>query len=137
MISKIEIPDGIDMPVEPDILYASVLGIVTAQFAELVLLEEGVYDVTPRIWTKNLHDHELGVLSDGNGMYRTIPKGPNFGFFASSGRRDETVFNHGGITTPIHQGQPIAIIGGRHPTKDGLHIFGLIVHDSIESYFND
>ena len=52
MISRLEFPDGIDLPLDPNTMQAEVAGIVVARLADLELLDQGVYDVTPKIWTK-------------------------------------------------------------------------------------
>lgn len=128
MISRLEFPDGIDLPLDPNTMQAKVAGIVVARLADLELLDQGIYDVAPKIWTKNLHNHELTVLDNGQGLYRIYPRDPEFGFIESASQTGMTNFRRGGRVNDVNAEQPVAVIGGGHPKKRELQMFGLIIY---------
>lgn len=126
-IAKLEIREGSPLLAEGKDLRSAVGKLLVARFRELELLRPGVYDVTPAIWTKNNHDHELTVFDNGEGLYKVLPKADDAGLLTVTQKGLEP-YKPGGQQNPINNGNPIAIIGGGHPSKEGLHIFGLITY---------
>lgn len=99
-----------------------------ANTVDLEYLTTGVYSVTPSIWTKHTHNHELTVLDNGEGLYRIYPRDPKVGFVESAIEGGMTPFRQGGRVNLINAEQPLAIVAGRHPDKRQLQIFSLIAH---------
>lgn len=126
MITRLEFPDGIDMPRDPNQLNSECRKLLIAHVVELEFLETGVYDITPKIWTENTHAHELTVLDNGEGLYQMYPKDSEVGFTETAGGLSS--FKRGGRMNPIDAEKPLHIVGGGHPNKPFLYIFGLIVY---------
>lgn len=84
--------------------------------------------MTPKIWTKNLHNHELTVLDNGQGLYRIYPRDPEFGFIESASETGITNFRRGGRVNDVNAEQPVAVMGGGHPKKGELQMFGFIIY---------
>lgn len=129
MISYLEFPDGTPLELNADRLQQSVGELIVANAVDLQLLEVGVYDITPKIWTKNTHNHQLDVLDDGTGLYSLFPKDSGVGFMRSdTGMRIES----GGTTNIINGENPLAVVAGGHKSKAKPQIFGIIAYLPID-----
>jgi len=130
MIARLEFPEGVPFA-SPDVLAdraalaAMVMGIIVENSADFTFPDPGVYDVTPKIWTRHLHEHELTVLDNGRGLYRMIPRSNDVGVY--DGRTDNPLqFRPGGSSTHLGPEEPIVLITGNHPRRAGLQLFGLV-----------
>lgn len=90
-------------------------------------LNPGEYVVTPKVWSKNTHEHELVVLENGEGMYRVRPKDERSGYIQLTAD-GITGFGRGGREQPINDKSPLIVISGGHPHARGIHIFGLVFY---------
>lgn len=115
------------MPLDPVEFMTAPAELILTKLQELELLVPGDYDVTPRIWTRNTHTHELTVFDNGEGLYRLRPKDEQVGTVIMEGSTTGPV-QPGGNNQPINADHPWAIIAGGHPKKQGIHIFGLIAY---------
>lgn len=124
---RLEIPDGEPLPGDASQLHAVMAQILITHSADLETLRSGAYDITPRIWTRNTHRHELTVFDNGEGIYRILPITENVGYHVAS-NAGINPYAEGGRTQPLNATQPLHIIGGGHPRKSELQIFGLILY---------
>jgi len=125
-IAELKFPDGEPLPTDPSDIRGVIGRLLVAHVDELDPLEPGQYNVTPAIWTKNLLDHELVVLDDGTGIYRTYPRHRDSGYYAVT--QGSSRLRRGGQQQPINLENPFALIAGGHPRKHDLQIFGLIAY---------
>lgn len=130
MIASLEFPDGHDMPA-PTSLRQHVRDIIVASIDDLIVLDPGTYDITPKLWTRNTHAHELVVLDNGTGLYRLIPKYDDSGS-ANLTRSGSQTFQRGGRTSVINAENPQVLVAGGHSTKRGLHIFNILTYLDIQ-----
>src|SRR5450631_3472996 len=107
MISHLAIPEGFEMPIDASLLHQALAEILVANRAELEYMQTGVYDVTPKIWTKNTHNHELTVLDNGEGLYRLYPKDSTVGVVEPA-NGEFGPFKKGGRVTAVNSEQPIS-----------------------------
>jgi hypothetical protein len=126
-IAELKIPDGEPLPTGSIVAMRAVaVELMIARTSELSLLGPGQYDITPDIWTKHLHNHELVVLDDGTGLYRMHPRHDDSGLAQVS--PGGTRMKQGGQNTLIDRKNPLAIVAGGHPRKPDLQMFGLIAY---------
>jgi len=128
MIAKVEFPDGIELPSDPAKIQADVIRMMIEHENDIETMPTGVYDITPIIWTRNTHNHELTVLDNGQGLYRIFPKVENAGLLQTVATGGLGGFKKGGILNPINKESPLAIVAGGHPHKPRAQIFGVIAH---------
>lgn len=126
-IARLSFPEGAPLPTNPNTLHVEVAKLVVANSGDLELLPQGDYDITPEIWTRNTHNHLLTVLDNGEGRYRMAPRESTFGYqMAESEGLGH--FQEGGRQQHIDSNNPIVILGGGHPTKPDLQLFGIVVY---------
>jgi hypothetical protein len=133
MINRLSMPDGEPLPQTQDQFMQAIGELLTAHAQDVVTLEPGVYNVTPKVWTKNTHDHELTVLDNGTGLYRIYPKYSDAGYHlfdpdnTPSGTLPEVT--PGGRVQPLDDQNRIAIVAGGHPRKtDRLQMFEILFY---------
>jgi hypothetical protein len=128
-IGRLSIPDGTPIPGPEDAtgVDAVISRLFIERFAEIELLATGDYDVTPEIWTKHTHIHEVTVFDNGQGRYRMTPRDADVGY-QEFWRDVSSKIHLGGRQVGINDRYPLSIIGGGHPNKPTLQIFGLVVY---------
>lgn len=130
MISHIEIPNGIEIVDLNDASYA-LARIALENDIQPVVLPTGTYNVTPKIWTRHTHIHEVTVLDNGEGLYRMYPREDNVSITEYLGG-EELGTRSGGRVNPINADSPQAAILGGHPHKKGLYVFGIFTFIEIK-----
>jgi hypothetical protein len=128
MISRIEFPDGEELPEDPDRIHAALAELVMAHSVDIVPLVPGVYDVAPKVWTKHVQNHELTVLDNGTGLYRTYPREEGAGVVETKPEGGFTPFKRGGKVLEINEKQTMAVVAGGHPRKPKLQMYSLIAY---------
>ncbi len=127
-IGKLEIQDGAPLPKYPKTLHIALAQLLIERGEDdFEVLSSGVYDVTPSIWTKHNHDHELTVLDDGEGIYRVLPRNKSAGFVTAT-HPGISGFRPGGTQNRINESNPFAVIAGGHPEKEEVQIYALIAY---------
>jgi hypothetical protein len=125
-IGRLSIPEGVDLP-DPSEMHLAVAHLLVERFTEVQMLPSGVYDVTPEIWTKHTHTHEVTVFDNGQGRYRITPRDESVGYHEFwEGVSSE--FHRGGRQVGINERTPLSIIGGGHPNKKTLQLFGFVMY---------
>jgi len=127
MIARLTIAEGVPLPLDSDVLHGVIGELLLVNALAIEYPQAGVYDITPKIWTKNTHNHELVVLENGEGLYRIFPRDANVGFQELS-QTGPTHFRFGGRQNPINAENRIAVIAGGHPTKRMPQIYGIIAY---------
>lgn len=129
MISRIEIPNGIEIVDLYDAPYA-LARIAIEHDIPPEVLTTGTYDVTPKIWTRHTHKHEVTVLDNGEGLYRMYPREDNVSITEYLGGEGLGT-RSGGRVNPINADTPVAAVLGGHPFKKGLYVFGIFTFVEI------
>jgi hypothetical protein len=127
MISHLPMPEGVELPRDASAMRADLGKLIIAHSLDLEILKPGVYDITPRIWTRNNHQHEVIVLDNGTGLYRMIPKTEDVGTVE---RTPEGTFPYtpGGHANIINEENPVVIVAGGHPTKSETQVFDMVLY---------
>jgi hypothetical protein len=128
MIARLAVAEGHPLPERAEEFHQATGELLLSKMDELELLMPGEYDVTPKIWTKNTHNHELIVLDNGEGIYRLHPRDEGVGTLEYAPEADSGTYKAGGRQQRINAGNPFAVIAGGHPTKHKLQIFGIIAY---------
>jgi hypothetical protein len=128
MIGRISIPEGAPLAPNPDNFEIAMAELALNYFEDLAILVPGIYDVTPKLWTKNAQQHELEVLDNGEGLLQMRPKVAGAGVAILKGNEVSTPFRAGGRTTVVNESQPKTALAGGHPNRAGLHVFEVILY---------
>lgn len=103
-----------------------------ARYSSLTrVLQEGVYNLTPKIWVTHKARHELVVLGTGHALYRVIPKSEDTAVVKA------TVFSNvvfgeiipGGRTIKIPEEEKVIVVAGGselHPNQ--IRIYEVIAY---------
>jgi hypothetical protein len=126
-ISRLSLPEGEPLPKELSNLHLVAANIILNNLSEVKLVDPGEYDLTPRIWTKNVFNHELTVFDDGTGLYRILPKSDDAGAIEAT-KKSISSFEKGGRQYFINDNHPLAVVAGNHPVKQEPTIFEIIIH---------
>lgn len=124
MIHRLSMPAGIPLPHEANNFEQALGELLIAHMPGVVTLDPGVYDVTPKVWTKHTHNHEVTVLDNGEGLYRITPRYAGSGYTLSPSQE----FRRGGKVQPINAEQPLAVLAGGYPHKRELQVFELFAY---------
>ena len=126
MINRLSIPEGSPMPQDMSQLNRALAELIVGRADHIVTLAPGVYDLTPKLWTKNNHRHELTVLDNNTGVMRMLPRTPEAGYIEVDDQVISTA--PGGRMQVIDDDNRLAILAGGHPDSPLLHIFELIMY---------
>ena len=137
MINRLSIPEGSPMPRDMSQLNMAIAELIVGRADDIVTLSPGVYDLTPKLWTKNNHLHELTVLDNNTGVMRMLPRTPEAGYIELDDQAIST--GAGGRMQVIDDNNRLAILAGGHPDSPLLHIFELIMYapESISRFTDD
>jgi hypothetical protein len=131
-------PDGEPLPQSGEQLVRVIGELLFTRAEDIVTLEPGVYDVTPKVWTNNTHRHELTVLDNGTGLYRLYPRYGDAGYRIFGPGNDEMpAITPGGRVQPLDDNNRLAIVAGGHPRKqDTLQMFEILLYTPALPDFN-
>lgn len=87
------------------------------------LLGPGFYNLTPKVWTRHLHNHQLIVHENGTALYLTIPREEGVGI----AERESREFREGGRKVAIPEEVPLIMIAGPKSGKGGkIFLFEMV-----------
>jgi hypothetical protein len=124
-IERLSLPDGVRVPLDPEVINQVVGRIATIYVRRFVTLEAGEYNLTPEVWKHNQYTHHLTVHDNDTATYRMFPVDEGAGFLDSD--QVERGFISGGQMRKIPQETPMAVVLGG--ASDGnLRLFELILY---------
>jgi hypothetical protein len=127
MIFYLPLPEGEPMSDQPWREPQEYASLVMRHVFDIQLLQPGVKDVTPEIWSKSSPRHELTVLENGEGLHRVLPGQISVGSAEILPPIISSFIRHRLITN-INRDHPLLTINGGHPRKHRMQVFGIIGH---------
>jgi len=111
-----------DKPVEEEIIQ-----ILKDNDANIQILSEGYYDLTPRLHINPIFKHSLTVFENGSAIYRLTPRYENVGINSRYGQEIDK-FRPGGNITHLPQDEEIVVVADPLKNCGKIGVFEIIRH---------